>query len=1492
MATLAVWRRHCHTPNLHQPPTHPTLAIRLSPTDTEQQHQRRTHQLTSTTLIAHVIATLVLLNCTAPAPIIHAHPQLVRWVSVTSRTALIVLPHPTPAAMSAAAATPLAPVPTPFTFRRLSPSEVKVGLFEAVDSDTYSRADSIINQVKAGGKQALIDIAVKFGDLPSATAPHVLDKLALRQAYDALPVSQQSLLQRTADRIRTFALAQRASISEITVPIPGGVAGHTVVPVQTAGCYAPGGRFPLPSSVLMTALTATAAGVRNVWVASPRPAEITKAAAHVAGVEGLLCIGGAQAIAAFAYGIGDVPPCDVICGPGNKYVTAAKKIVSGMCGIDMLAGPSELLVLADETSDADIIAADLLAQAEHDTEARPMLVTTSAALIGRVEQALMAQLAVLPTASTASEAVKKGFAVLCPNLDTALSVTSALAPEHLEVLTADYERVGELISRHGSYGGLFIGPRAAEVLGDYGAGPNHTLPTSGTARYAAGLSVFHFLRIRTWMRIDDAKLSQELVRDSVQLAELEGLIGHSRSAQKRLLPADSNGNGNGHQSESEEWEKVDNRSPPSPAVPVPATSSAVAHSSLAPSTTSSSSPISSSPTSASQPPQAHIDPSSLLRPDFHNLMAYTPVKPLEVVAAEIGLPIHELIKINANENLYGPLPEARSALAHSTLHIYPDPDQHALRQAIAHYTGFGFDQVLCGAGSDETIDIVMRICDPKAIVTTSPTFPMYSFFARIQKARVIDVPLGAAPQWLVDVDGIVRAIREGGASVVFLVSPNNPTGSVVPNSVISRLCQENALIVVDEAYAEFADNTAFPLVAQHSNLVVMRTFSKWAGLAGLRVGYMIAHPTLVKAGLQVKQPYNISVAAQAGAIASLKGADRLLVAVEAMKRERSRLMRALSAFPWLQPLPSQANFMLVSVKGIAPRQLQQELHRAGVLVRCYAGGPYKQLENVIRISCGRPRDTDRLLELLHTVEKEHNLISPLTPTVPLLSRVSHVPVRALLLDMDGVLADVSQSYRTAIVQTAASFGVEITNEHITALKNLGNANNDWDVTHRLINKLDVSLQLVTDRFQSLYLGKDGKGGLRERERLLLDVGLLAELSAMCPLAIVTGRPRDDAEYFLHHHNIAQYFTWLTCMEDAPLKPKPDPVLLALQKLNLIPSSISSSSSSSASYSLSSASRFNSGVVYMVGDTPDDVRATVTANILSPLPVIALGIPPPGDKQRGATTDALYAAGAARVLGSLRELEELVLKRTVDIYGGPSVHTNSAAGDHKREPSLQLLSSPAANTSAIATHAAAPAPPSSQSTTSSRRAELKRVTKETTVTVSLNLDGTGQSNVSSGLGYLDHMLTALAKHASVDLNLTCTGDLYIDDHHSTEDCGLTLGQAFAQALGDKRGIARFGSAYAPLDEALSRAVVDISGRPHSEVRMGFKREKIGDVSTEMLVHFVYSLAVAASWTVHVDLIRGENDHHKAESGFKALAQAIRQAIRQTGGSEVPSTKGVL
>jgi imidazoleglycerol-phosphate dehydratase len=193
---------------------------------------------------------------------------------------------------------------------------------------------------------------------------------------------------------------------------------------------------------------------------------------------------------------------------------------------------------------------------------------------------------------------------------------------------------------------------------------------------------------------------------------------------------------------------------------------------------------------------------------------------------------------------------------------------------------------------------------------------------------------------------------------------------------------------------------------------------------------------------------------------------------------------------------------------------------------------------------------------------------------------------------------------------------------------------------------------------------------------------------------------------------------------------------------------------------------------------------------------------------------------------------------------------------------------------------------------SRTARVERRTGETDVRVELVLDGEGQSDIETGLGFLDHMLTALARHGRFDLRLSCEGDLEVDDHHTAEDSALALGTAFDLALSDRRGIRRFGHAYAPLDEALARAVVDFSGRPSAHVATGFRRERIGDVATENLAHFFVSLATTARMTLHVDVLKGENDHHRAEAAFKALALALRQAVSPDGSAEVPSTKGVL
>ena len=401
---------------------------------------------------------------------------------------------------------------------------------EPVDAKALEQASVIVNDIRSGGEAKVREWAERLKDVPEGGALYA-SKAEMKEAYDELSEGVQELLQRTAGRIRAFADKQRNSVTDMKMPIPGGFAGHEVAPVKCAGCYAPGGRYPLPSSVLMTAVTARSAGVEEVWVASPRPSNVTLAAAHVAGADGFLRVGGAQAIASLAEGVG-CEAADVIVGPGNKWVTAAKSLVQGKCSIDMLAGPSEVLVICDETCCPKTIAADLLAQAEHDTDARPILLCTDADTAHAIIAEVDTQLAVLPTKDTAVEAVKKGFCVLVDTIEEAVKISDSIGPEHLEIQTKDPEKVGRSCS---SYGGLFIGQSAAEVLGDYGAGPNHVLPTGGTSRYTGGLSVFNFLRIRTWMSIDSKEDSQQLVKDAVELARLEGLEGHARAAEARLL---------------------------------------------------------------------------------------------------------------------------------------------------------------------------------------------------------------------------------------------------------------------------------------------------------------------------------------------------------------------------------------------------------------------------------------------------------------------------------------------------------------------------------------------------------------------------------------------------------------------------------------------------------------------------------------------------------------------------------------------------------------------------------------------------------------------------------------------------------------------------------------------------------------------------------------------------------------------------------------------
>ena len=399
-----------------------------------------------------------------------------------------------------------------------------------LDAKTLAAAARIVEAVRTRGEVALRKHAERFGDvLPGAPLYH--DRPELARALTGLSTDDRVRLERVASRIRAFAVAQRGALGSVRVPVPGGIAEHRIAPVERAGCYAPGGRYPLPSSVLMTAVTARVAGVRDVWVATPKPQTLSLAAAAIAGADGVLAAGGAQAIAALAYGAGPIAPRDLIVGPGNRYVAAAKQLVAGVVAIDMRAGPSELVVFADSSADPATVAADLVAQAEHDPHAVPVLVTTDASLVERVERELARCLADLPTARVARAALAHGGAIVVSSVDDGVAACDALAPEHLHLELRDADAVAPRLAH---YGALFVGPGSAEVLGDYGAGPNHVLPTGGTARSTGGLSVYTFLRVRTWLRIDDRAAALPLIEDAIWLGRAEGLEGHARAAERRL----------------------------------------------------------------------------------------------------------------------------------------------------------------------------------------------------------------------------------------------------------------------------------------------------------------------------------------------------------------------------------------------------------------------------------------------------------------------------------------------------------------------------------------------------------------------------------------------------------------------------------------------------------------------------------------------------------------------------------------------------------------------------------------------------------------------------------------------------------------------------------------------------------------------------------------------------------------------------------------------
>jgi len=356
-----------------------------------------------------------------------------------------------------------------------------------------------------------------------------VSRKSLQAALDGLDRETRALLEDAARRIRTVAACQRELFTDLSLELDGVVLGHRVMPVTRVACYAPGGRYPLPSSVLMGVIPAREAGVKEIVVLSPRIHPVTLAAAAIAGADRVFNLGGVQGVAAAAWGLAGLPRVDLIVGPGNRFVTAAKQALYGQVGIEFPAGPSELLILADRTADPVLLAADLLAQAEHDPDALPVLASPHGNLLERVQQELVVQLETLPAASPSRVSVSNGMLVRVSDWTEAVELADRMAPEHLELAGPEAEALADLLT---NYGSLFIGSLSAEVFGDYGSGTNHILPTSGAARFTGGVWVGTFLRILTRQRVRTDGLPA-LVHLAEGLAQAESLPAHASSARLR-----------------------------------------------------------------------------------------------------------------------------------------------------------------------------------------------------------------------------------------------------------------------------------------------------------------------------------------------------------------------------------------------------------------------------------------------------------------------------------------------------------------------------------------------------------------------------------------------------------------------------------------------------------------------------------------------------------------------------------------------------------------------------------------------------------------------------------------------------------------------------------------------------------------------------------------------------------------------------------------------
>lgn len=391
--------------------------------------------------------------------------------------------------------------------------------------DVTDAVKEIIADVRKNGNSAVKKYSEKFDGIE--TDCRELSEEEIENAVKSLDDEVLEALKFSVRNVEEFAKAQLGSVKNTMVQADGAILGHKIIPLEKVGCYIPGGNYPLPSTAIMTIVPAVVAGVKEIIAVSPKAKPVTVAAAKLAGATKIFNIGGVQAIAALAYGTETIDAVDKIVGPGNKYVATAKKIVYGDCGIDFVAGPSEVMVVADNSANPEFVAADLLAQCEHDKDARAYLLCFDRDFADKVDKCARKFLETLQTADIARVSYEKSTAYVVKDLQEAVEIANKKAPEHLELCLNEVENSVDLFR---NYGSLFIGNYSAEVFGDYVSGTNHTLPTGRAARYTGGLSVFDYIKIQTFQKIENV---EKFAKYASILAEQEGLFAHKLASDVR-----------------------------------------------------------------------------------------------------------------------------------------------------------------------------------------------------------------------------------------------------------------------------------------------------------------------------------------------------------------------------------------------------------------------------------------------------------------------------------------------------------------------------------------------------------------------------------------------------------------------------------------------------------------------------------------------------------------------------------------------------------------------------------------------------------------------------------------------------------------------------------------------------------------------------------------------------------------------------------------------